>query len=179
MNDTIYDIKMNIKQFKDCENYPIIDNIISDLSDYNYDQGYINMFGDSYKTTSCYTIGDYEFKYYHICGDEMIGAKFKMKHKDKEKYNKLYTWDIMTAMRSKIKGVERSKVTDDVFNRTEDFEDFCKIYKCEVIIFFILCILNSFITGHCISVLFDPETEKYVTEYVQLNSFINVEHYSQ
>ncbi len=179
MSDTIYDIKMNIKQFKDYENYLIIDKIISDLSDYDYDQEYINMFGDSYKTTSCYTIGEYELKYYHICGDEMIGAKFKMKRKNKEKYSELYTWDIMSAMRLKITDVERSNVKN-VFNRTEDFEDFCKIYECEdVIIFLILCILNSFITGHCISVLFDSETENYFTEYVRLNSFMNIEHYSQ
>lgn len=85
MGDVIYDIKENCKQWKqvDAEKYADVEKMLNDLTFYDYDKTYLNSMsacGDTFKYSANYIIGDFEFRYYHVLGDDIMAAKFQIKH---------------------------------------------------------------------------------------------------
>ena len=199
MTDALYDIKENMKQWKDDVHYPTIEKLMDDFKSYDYSHFYVNTpaaFGDTYKTTVEYTIGDYQFKYIHICGDEMVSAMFEMKLDAGEGENEsdegdnsdgfetLWMWSQLTDMMKRSGMMEDKSVLDE----TENFQNFCNQYALEnaedeekhknkLVIITTFTILNAFVTGHGISIHHNAETGDFFTAHTPLDAYIDVKVY--
>ena len=102
---TVVDIISNFEHNKSYDKYK---QLLDDLSDFDYDKDWVNApsaYGDTYKFTAEYTIGDFQFKYYHILPEgEIESAKFSIAYDEDEEV--LFTYTLLGAMISKL---EKSK----------------------------------------------------------------------
>ena len=143
------------------------------MKDYDFDQEHVNApaaCGDTKKYTATYKIGDYNFKYWHTCGDGEIGySKFSIKYDDKKET--LFVFSMMTALKIKI-GLTKDKPTiidKDLLN------NFMEKYGGDDIskYFYFFGVLNSFTFGHCYN-LIENDEHKLELFYVPLEDMIDV-----
>ena len=86
--DPVTDIKRTVKKFGEGAS---VYRAIDDLDDLNYDKTWINeptAFGDTHRYDVYYTIGDYHFKYKHLCccnSRDIFSPSFKVFRESEDK----------------------------------------------------------------------------------------------
>ena len=86
-NDPIEDIKLTIEKHGyftvNDKTLPIVEKFLEELSAFDFSRKYIPTtaaMGDTYKYSTSYTLGNYDFEYYHVLPEgEIASAELKIK----------------------------------------------------------------------------------------------------
>ena len=156
-----------VNNFKHNKIYKKYEHILKDLSDYEYDKEWVNApsaFGDTYKYSVVYTIGDFKFKYHHVLASEINSSEFCIKYigKEKQKTHKelLFEHSLMMTMMARFK---RKSMPDFPLN-TALLNKFKNKYKLKTDdeYYLLFTILNSFTFGQCVSIRIVDEKHELV-----------------
>ena len=157
-NDQSDIIKDIVRIFKQNKVYEKFKRLLDDLSCFDFGKSWVNSpaaFGDTYKYTTEYTIGDFQFKYCHILPEgEISSAKWSITYKTKE--DKLFKYSYMESMRASF--FKTTKLPTDpptVYPlNTVIFNEFKSKYVLteDDSYYLFFSILNAFTNGHCMSI---------------------------
>lgn len=201
MCDIIKDIINNCKHNNLYDKYK---SILDDFKYCDYSKDWVNApscYGDTYKWTIEYSIGEYKFVYYHILASEIDSSKFTIEHHvedqmlhdrddhlglvssknddendneedvDEEKGEILYTYSYMQKLALRM-NLKNFKTQEYPLN-TNLLNKFKEKYSLnDENLYFLFNLINSFAFGQCIGLIHIEN--KYKVELIYLDELINV-----
>jgi len=138
--------------------------LLEDLSDFDYDRDWVDSpaaCGDTHKYTVSYSIGEFDFEYWHVSGDgEIASAKFSITHKEDEET--LFEYSMLGEMMARM---SKSKKPKTYPLNKKLFDKFKTNYPLEIEdpielrahYYFFLGVLSAFTMGHSITIKIDQK----------------------